>query len=59
MAFFKQIKNLTLSKATSPKYIQYQMRVSLCETSMTALAYNVRRAITLVGVQGLIAAAKA
>ena len=29
------------------------------EFSLTALAYNVRRAITLVGVQGLIAAAKA
>ena len=29
------------------------------EFSLTALAYNVRRAITLVGVPGLIAAAKA
>ena len=29
------------------------------EFSLTALAYNVRRAITLVGVQGLIAATMA
>ena len=29
------------------------------EFSLTALAYNIRRAITLVGVTGLIAAAKA
>ena len=30
-----------------------------CEFSLTALAYNIKRAITLVGVEGLIAAAKA
>lgn len=29
------------------------------EFSLTALAYNIERAITLVGVQGLIAAAEA
>lgn len=29
------------------------------EFSLTALAYNIRRAITLIGVQGLIAAVRA